>query len=442
MDFTESGDESVLTRAFAHQKTTLEAKPLPAAGRPLPETRVLRSEIVEMLMRPGGREIATVETKAPGTLEFIPNRPVQRRRTLTGDHFFITYGARNQLESFKATNAETRSEPAAQDLSKNRAVAVTRSKSLEARFAPDTGQLATLEQWDDFTYEEGERKARAAHATLDQAANHVLLEKSARMWDAGGSTSADRIQLDQRTGDFTATGRVSSTRASEPKQNASEMLSGEEPLHAMAAKMTSAARNRRIVYEGEAVLWQGANRIQADRVEIDRDARTLLAAGHVVTQFLEQPAPQAKSAAAGSRPAGPVFTTVRADRLLYTEADRLARYTGRARLTRPALDVKAAEIRAYLAGQGSISRVEKAIADGAVEISQAAPGRARTGAAEHAEYYSGEEKIVLSGGEPSMTDSLRGEVRGSELTYYANDDRLQVNGAPDRPAKSRIRRKK
>ena len=439
MEFTETGGESTLSRTLAHGKAVLEAKPVPAAGRPVAETRVLRSEIVEVKMRPGGREIDTVETQAPGTLEFLPNRPAQRHRTLTGERFSIAYAARNQIRRFQATNVETRTEPAEQERASKRATAVTRSKALEANFNPDTGQLAKLEQWDDFSYEEGARHARAVHATLEQASETVLLEKAARMWDAAGSTSADRIQLDQRSGDFTASGHVNSTRQTESKKGGSEMLAGDEPLHALAAKMTSANRNRRIVYDGDAVLWQGASRIQADRVEIDRDRRTLVAAGNVVTQFLEQPPPG--SPAPGSRPPAPVFTVVRAARLLYTESSRLARYTGGARMTRPGLDVKAAEIRAILAEQGSASRVEKAYADGAVEIFQASPGRTRTGTGNHAEYYSGEEKLILNGGDPKLVDSLRGEVRGAELTYYANDDRLLVNGAPGQPAKSRIRRK-
>lgn len=105
------------------------------------------------------------------------------------------------------------------------------------------------------------------------------------------------------------------------------------------------------------------------------------------------------------------------------------------------LRVKAAEIRAFLAEQGAGSRVEKAYADGRVDILQSAAGRTRSGTGEHAEYFTGEQKIVLRGGAPQLTDSLRGNTRGDELTYYANDDRLLVNGGPNRPATSRIRRK-
>jgi lipopolysaccharide export system protein LptA len=139
---------------------------------------------------------------------------------------------------------------------------------------------------------------------------------------------------------------------------------------------------------------------------------------------------------------------VKADGLVYTEQDRLARYTGGAQLDRPGLRVKSDELRAYLAEEksdgstsDSESRVEKAFADGHVEIVQTASDRTRTGTGEHAEYYAADEKIVLNGGQPQLVDSKRGFTRGSELTYFINDDRLLVSGAPGHRATSRLRRK-
>ncbi len=49
------------------------------------------------------------------------------------------------------------------------------------------------------------------------------------------------------------------------------MLSGDEPLQATARKMDSRNRNRLIHYEGGVQMWQGANRIQADVVDVDRN---------------------------------------------------------------------------------------------------------------------------------------------------------------------------
>ena len=43
-----------------------------------------------------------------------------------------------------------------------------------------------------------------------------------------------------------------------------------------------------IRYEGDAVLWQGADRLEADTVEIDRDNNLLKAHGHVMSQLLDK----------------------------------------------------------------------------------------------------------------------------------------------------------
>jgi lipopolysaccharide export system protein LptA len=65
----------------------------------------------------------------------------------------------------------------------------------------------------------------------------------------------------------------------------------------------------------------------------------------------------------------------------------------------------------------------------------------RTGTSEHAEYYVADEKIVLEGGAPVLQDSLKGVTKGKQLTYFANDDRLLVNGQAAERAVSNIKRK-
>jgi lipopolysaccharide export system protein LptA len=139
----------------------------------------------------------------------------------------------------------------------------------------------------------------------------------------------------------------------------------------------------------------------------------------------------------------PIFTIVHAGGLVYTDTDRLAYYTGGSILTRPNLRVKSIELRSYLSEAGSDNSLERSYADGKVEIQQTSPTRTRTGTSEHAEYYTAEDKIILRGGAPGLVDSLKGNTtHGAELTYFAGDDRLFVNGAPEQPAQSRIRRKK
>jgi lipopolysaccharide export system protein LptA len=105
------------------------------------------------------------------------------------------------------------------------------------------------------------------------------------------------------------------------------------------------------------------------------------------------------------------------------------------------LQMKAADLRSWLAEEGADNRLTKAFADGAVQIVQTGPIRTRTGTSEHAEYYTDENKIVLRGGDPTMNDNVRGNTRGTELTYYSDDDKLLVKGSDGKPAISHIRKK-
>lgn len=439
LEFEAGREESTLKKALATGSSVLESAPVPRSGAATPESRILRSDVVFMEMRPGGREIEQIQTHSPGQLEFVPNRPGQRHRTLDAERMWITYGAANHIQSFRAVNAATRTDPdpARRAPQGQRPPPVeTWSKDLSAEFDAQTGQLARLEQWNEFRYQEGERKARAARASLDEGRDQITLETAARVWDSGGSTAADRIVLDQKSGDMAAQGSVVSTRLPDRKGGSSAMLSNEENLEAKADRMLTTDRNQKVRYEGSVVTWQGANRIQADRLEIDRRARRLLAEGNVVSRFLEKRKDQPKSGG----PKAPPFVTVQAPRLAYTEENRMAHYTGGARLVREDMEVKASQIRAFLKEANADSSLDRAYADGQVEILHTEPGRTRKGTGEHAEYHVAEEKIVLRGGEPALVDSLRGYTRGQELTYFARDDRLLVYGLDTHPVKSRIRR--
>jgi lipopolysaccharide export system protein LptA len=452
LDLETVNNESVLKKALGTGHTTIESKPVAAADGKLPETRILRSEVVEVQMRPGGREIQAVLTHAPGQLEFLPNQPTQRRRRLDAERMAMSYGPNNQLQSFRAVNVQTETEPNSEERTRKQVASKTHSKNLTAEFDPKTGQMKRMEQWDDFAYEEGERRARASRATLEQDRNLMTLDTAARVWDATGTTSADRILLDQKTGDFSAEGHVSSSRLPDKKTSPSGMLSGEEAVEAMADRMHAANHNRLLHYEGHVVMWQGADRITGQRADVDRDKRSLTASGGVATQFLERQ--QEKTAAkTGAADPAPIFVVVKAAEMVYTDQDRLAHYNGGVVLTRPGLQVKADDLRAILAeskkdakdsnknADDESSRLEKAYADGHVEIVQAAEDRTRTGTGDHAEYYTGDERIVLRGGQPQMVDSKKGYTRGAELTYYVNDDRLLVSGSPKQRATSRLRRK-
>ena len=436
LDFQVQKHESLLTRVAATGNGVITQRPLPAAGRELAETHVLRGENLEMKMRPEGKELEQVATNGGGSLEFQPNAPAQRHRVLTGDNMQIVYGSQNRIQSFHAVNVHTVTDPNAEERKKNRAQSVTDSKEILAKFDPKTSRLADMEQTGDFTYVEGDRQARAAKATLDSAQNVIVLDGYAKMWDSTGSTAADRIRMDQRSGDFTADGNVNSSRMPEKdaKKN-SQMLSGDEPLQAQAKRMASTNHNRTIHYEGNVLMWQAANRITADSIDVDREKRNLIADGHVVSNLWEQPKDDAKKA-------GPaVLTVVRAPHLIYNDTTRLAFYSGGVNLVRGKIQMKGQELRGYLAESGADSRLDKAVADGAVEVVDTEPGLVRTGTGEHGEYHTSNQTVILTGGRPRFSDNQGQYMEGAKLTYHSGTGNLQSDGPSNQPVDSRVLRK-
>ena len=105
-------------------------------------------------------------------------------------------------------------------------------------------------------------------------------------------------------------------------------------------------------------------------------------------------------------------------------------------MIRPGLAVNGKEMRAYLNEPDAATSLNNALADGAVKIVSTADKRTRTGTAEHGEYYATEHKVILNGGDVRFVDSVKGQTRGKQLTWFSNSDRLLVNGAENRPADS------
>jgi lipopolysaccharide export system protein LptA len=461
LDFTAVGKQSILANAVAAGRSVAEAKPLPQSGELLADTRVLRSEVIRLKMRGNGQDIESVITDGPGTVDFLPNRPTQPKRWMKGDRIWINYGMDNRIETFRAINAFTRTDKPAEKLASLKssdpqsasAPQLTQSKELLATFDPKTSDLLRLEQKTDFKYEEGPRHATADRAMLDQAKDAMTLDGAARVWDPTGSASGDHLAMNQKTGDYLIEGHVATTRVPEDKGNPG-MLSSSEVMQARAQRMTSSANNQKLHYEGGAVAWQGANRVEADRLEIDRTRHIMEAHGKVVSQFLDKDKNESdKSGAKATNvtvknketktvaKSAPIFTVVRAADLIYDQDSRIANYVGSAALSRPGLAVTGQQIRAFLNAPDANSSLDKALADGEVKIVHTAGPRTRVGTSEHAEYYTEEQKVLLDGGTPTLVDSLKGETKGRQLTWFANNDRLLVNGVESRPADSLLRKK-
>ena len=447
LEFDTSGKDSTLSKAIARGGGVAEAVPVPKPDGDVSETKILRSDTITLKMKNAGRDIDNVETAGAGSIDFIPNRAGRPKRWMKGDKIWIAYGDDNRIQSLKSTNVSTRTDKPPEPNKPKPDPAFTQSKDLLAIFDPKTSDLSRLEQKSDFQYSEGDRHGRANNAILEQEKNLMTLNGSARIWDSTGSASADKIVMNQKSGDFTADGHVMSTHEPDKNGNSSAMLSTDEVLQARAQHMTSTDNNQNIHYDGNAVAWQGANRVEADRLVIDRDAGLMEAHGKVKCQFVDKQKKTDDTEGAPAQPAAPpVFTIVTAPDMVYTEETRVVEYSGGVVLKRPEMTIAGKSIRAFLKDADEDSSLDKAFADGTVKVLSTSQKlkRTRTGTSEHAEYYADEGKVVLAGGEPLLVDSVKGQTHApNELIWYSNDDRLIVDGAGAAiPVKSIIHKKK
>ncbi len=430
--FLENAKDSVLERALANGQAAVESVPPKRAGGQS-ETKILRSDSIEMKMRPGGQEIQNVQTHAAGTLDFVPNRAGQRRRHLDAGRMWMNYAANNQLEEFRAVDTATRTEPLS-TAKRGTPPMLTSSKDLLARFDPKTGELLRLEQWTDFRYQEGERRARAEKAVQESQIEKIDLTGKARVWDSTASTDADLIVLQQRSGDFDASGNVRSSR-----EEASAATQKKEVTQATADRMEVRELNQKIRYEGNAVLWKGDNRLRAKRIDIDRKKGMLEGRSAVVHQMVDT----RKS----------MLTTVKSEAMDYSDKERAVEYQGGVTMTRPGLVVRSERMRAYLEDENPERQneqpsggVEKVFAYGKVDIVETGNTRTRHGTGETGEFYTVDGKLLLEGGRPELVDIVRGveqrRTSGRQILWYANADRLIVDGEEKKPVLSTLQRKK
>lgn len=441
----QSQSSSDLHLVLADGHAVADSSPIPQPGVQLTETRILRSEHIELEMKSGGKDVQEIRTSSEAQLEFKPNRPDQSHRIVDCSHLRVVYGESSYVDTFYAWNVATHTDKPADAPVKTApggkpappAPALTWSDQMVTKFQANSNQVANIDQTGNFRYQEGARKAWAKKARLEQTINRITLIDNARVLDDTGSAIADTIVMNQANGDMDALGHVVSTH--EPDKNekpGTSMLDASKVMQAQADKMLTRENNSKVHYQGHAVMWQGANRISADVIDIDRDAQALNATGNVVSELIDnkQVSGPADTTAAQNNPStGPIFTVVIAPELRYRDDTRLADYTGGVKLTRDKMTITAKELLAYLTPQtensSDQSSLDHAFASGDVKIFDVlANKRTRTGTAEHCEYYTKTNKVVLNGGTPEMVDSYKGITKGRELTYYDDDDRLIVEG--------------
>jgi lipopolysaccharide export system protein LptA len=404
------------------------------------EEKILRSPRVEMTMRPGGRDFDRMICPVPSILELLPVVESQDRKVVRGDRFEATFaGARNTLDTFHANgHVAVDLEPQAPQPSSTHRK--TESDVLLAHFDISTGLLTTIDQSGNFHFQETEiaRAGSSAgkapiHQALASWAHYVVankvttLEGQPQVWDASSKTTARSITLDEQADTTTATGSVLTVYQNK-KSSPAPVARPETPVLVSAERLVGHPKGKTAVYAGNARMWQGDDVVKANEIFLDQNTKTLRATHHVISTFLSD------GAGKGGKKD---FVSVTADILRYDDTRRWAQYERDVVMKGEMGTLRAPFLDIYLvdkpeAGQ---SRIDHAVAHGGVTIVQPQ----RRASSDRAEYFSREDKVILTGNHPTIVDEEKGTSTGRELTFFVRDDRILVDGDPQSRATSQHR---
>jgi lipopolysaccharide export system protein LptA len=305
-----------------------------------------------------------------------------------------------------------------------------------------------------------EEKATAARAVYDGATERLMLTGGVQLTDAGSLLLADRVAVEQQTGDAEADGAV----------KASYKLSGDgsEPVHVLASRAVFKHDAGQAIFYGVAGhptrLWQGGSQVEAPVLQFDQKEKRLAAHGNgqgdaLAVHTVLVNAGNSK-AGAGKLGAGKAEVVRVASReLTYSDATRQADFTGGVQVEsadgsmrgqdaviylQDAAANKAgkqvASVNAQKAGQSGFmgGSVDRVVATGHIEIDQ--PGRRATG--ERVVYTASDGMFVMTGtaaAPPRIVDDTRGTVTGTSLRFHAGDESVMISNGVSSGVESKQR---
>ena len=407
-------------------------------------TRMLHTGALRMGFSEGGKgqpgKPTNAETLTAGTMEWTDAAtqsgaaPTQTK--LQADKLQLAFGAVGKAKQLDAAgNVQTERAVAGHTLQTD--TARTGVAQLLA-----TGGWSQMDLQGDVKLKEADRNAQADHATFMRLAQTALLTGQAVARDATTETHAPRIFFTGTTGDIRAEGGVRSTDFS-PNGNAVQLA--QVPANITSDTMQGNSKTGRAVYTGHARLWKGDSVLEADSIELLREAKILNAVGKVRAVFPQTPPPaQAATLQSGTQQSQSKKTTlwhVNSGTLTYNDATNVAHLEKNVVVQSPDQKIRAPIMDLYFtrgaknsAGAPSSAssvlpatpgaqQISRAVGTGGVIVDQG--GRRAT--AERGEYTAADGKFVMSGGNPTLYDGSAGTTTGRQLTFYLADDTIIVD---------------
>jgi LPS export ABC transporter protein LptC len=426
-------DDSEITRVDAYESVDLrmnvsapaEEEPESAADSSAPAlssrkeltsepgTKRLLTDRLEMVFRAGGRDLERVRALEQGRL--IITLPEGARegfhKDLEGYTLAFEFDEEGRLQILRGRGGVTLTLTPVVPGEIKKIIA----RQLEADFDPETGDLVETRCEDDVNFEQGDVRASSQYGVFRSADSLLVLRDEPRLWDAKASLEAQEIEIGVDSGEVAGKGGVrsrSDRAASDGESGGLFPAAGKEPVFFFSEQVRYLPSKDTAVYSGGARGVQGANRIEAERIEIDQSQKELSAEGGVRTVFLQK---------VGREQAELEPTVSDSTRFLYVSKDGKLHYQDGVSMRSKDMTLKGREVDVTLA-PGGVEVVEM-YAQGEVTI-ETPDGTAR---GETAKYLPKDESMTVTG-ESAQLENAGKLTEGKQLTFFLGDDRIFVDG--------------
>ncbi len=401
-------------------------------------TKVRTADKVDFSMRKEG-SLEEAHTVGPGRMMLFPAVAKTGWREVRAGGFQMSFDRRSQLRRLRGL-APTRialHSPA----TSGQASPVQQSDAelLEAEVDPNTQQIDTITQSGGVHIQNGDEFATGAKAVYRASLQQVELTGRPVAWNPDSRIRADRLRVLLNNNEaqgwghvecthfLTASGKAQSAGAKSNDKGATNDPANADSVHVLADQVTALRQDNVAHFLGHVQAWYHANVIESELLNVNGATRRLDSPGPVTTSLVET-----SMLAPGSGPnalkqkAPPQPVVIRADRLEYQDAQRIAVYDGHVRANSSDAVLTASKMTVYFspASNSAQEQVERLVAQGQVKVTQ--PGRVVQG--ERADYQVAEGKVVMTGGPPSVYDEQQGFTTGQSLTFFMQGASLFVDG--------------
>jgi lipopolysaccharide export system protein LptA len=418
--FTEGQSGGAIDSLTVHGEAKLRWTPNPPADQKTnPEVRELTAGVVVMQFLDDGQNFESAEASGNAVMTLVPIRsePKADRKTIRAPRMnAVFYDDGTGLKSFQAIGGvKVEIEPMVKD---QRSPRTTTSRTLDAEFEAGTQEVKRIVQEGEFRFNEADRNGTADRAIYEMPAETLYLRgKRPMVWDTNGRSQADELDYHRSTEEVHGRGDVRTTYYSrETTNNAAPFGDSKSPVFVTSDRVDVSNRDGVAVYLGNARAWQDDNFIKADRIELYRADKRMIAIGNVESALYSV---EQKDGESEQGEVVPGFAT--AGRMTYSDLQRLVSYSESVKARHGTDRLEAEHVDVFL--KKEINEVDRLMAQGKVVLLQ--PGRKGTG--DKFAYTSEDGRAVLEGKVARVEESEGGVTMGSQLTFYSRDDKVFVD---------------